>query len=67
MAVRGLFLLQFVAVDLYCNVKRSGVGSGQWGLGSRERDRLRPLCWAQHMSLDNGTGLDPPGTGLAAA
>ncbi|KAL9274674.1 Phospholipid:diacylglycerol acyltransferase 1-like protein [Drosera capensis] len=21
----------------------------------------RPLCWVQHMSLDNVTGLDPPG------
>ncbi|CAN4100072.1 unnamed protein product [Withania somnifera] len=22
----------------------------------------RPLCWAKHMSLDNESGLDPPGT-----
>ncbi|GMJ07314.1 PHOSPHOLIPID:DIACYLGLYCEROL ACYLTRANSFERASE 1, phospholipid:diacylglycerol acyltransferase [Hibiscus trionum] len=33
----------------------------------------RPLCWAQHMSLDNESGLDPPGirvrpvSGLVAA
>ncbi|KAK6148736.1 hypothetical protein DH2020_016261 [Rehmannia glutinosa] len=33
----------------------------------------RPLCWVEHMSLDNETGLDPPGvrvrpvTGLVAA
>lgn len=33
----------------------------------------RPLCWLEHMSLDNETGLDPPGIrvravpGLAAA
>ncbi|KAG6415829.1 hypothetical protein SASPL_123248 [Salvia splendens] len=33
----------------------------------------RPLCWEEHMSLDNETGLDPPGvrvrpvTGLVAA
>ncbi|KAK1550554.1 hypothetical protein Q3G72_020927 [Acer saccharum] len=33
----------------------------------------RPLCWAEHMSLDNETGLDPPGirvrpvSGLVAA
>ncbi|XP_075474159.1 phospholipid:diacylglycerol acyltransferase 1-like isoform X2 [Primulina tabacum] len=34
---------------------------------------LRPLCWVEHMSLDNETGLDPPGikirpvSGLVAA
>lgn len=33
----------------------------------------RPLCWVEHISLDNETGLDPPGirirpvTGLVAA
>lgn len=33
----------------------------------------RPSCWAEHMSLDNETGLDPPGirvrpvSGLVAA
>lgn len=33
----------------------------------------RPLCWVEHMSLDNETGLDPPGvrvrpvSGLVAA
>lgn len=34
---------------------------------------IRPLCWLEHLSLDNETGLDPPGirvravTGLVAA
>ncbi|KAK8553354.1 hypothetical protein V6N13_062162 [Hibiscus sabdariffa] len=37
-----------------------------WFHGTK-MNQIRPLCWAQHMSLDNGTGLDPPGTGLAAA
>ncbi|KAG6426386.1 hypothetical protein SASPL_110609 [Salvia splendens] len=38
-----------------------------------ETHDLRPLCWVEHMSLDNETGLDPPGvrvrpvTGLVAA
>lgn len=33
----------------------------------------RPLCWVEHMSLDNETGMDPPGirvrpvSGLVAA
>lgn len=33
----------------------------------------RPLCWLEHLSLDNETGLDPPGirvrpvSGLVAA
>ncbi|XP_012449754.1 phospholipid:diacylglycerol acyltransferase 1 isoform X1 [Gossypium raimondii] len=43
-----------------------------WG-GSFGELYKRPLCWAQHMSLDNETGLDPPGirvrpvSGLVAA
>ncbi|KAL5579528.1 hypothetical protein UlMin_011970 [Ulmus minor] len=43
-----------------------------WG-GTFGEVYKRPLCWAGHMSLDNETGLDPPGirvrpvTGLVAA
>ncbi|KAG0450834.1 hypothetical protein HPP92_026729 [Vanilla planifolia] len=43
-----------------------------WGGAFGEVYR-RPLCWVEHMSLDNETGLDPPGvrvrpvTGLVAA
>ncbi|EOY30320.1 Phospholipid:diacylglycerol acyltransferase isoform 1 [Theobroma cacao] len=43
-----------------------------WG-GSFGELYKRPLCWAEHMSLDNETGLDPPGirvrpvSGLVAA
>lgn len=31
-----------------------------WG-GSFTHMFKRPLCWLEHMSLDNETGLDPPG------
>ncbi|ERN13258.1 hypothetical protein AMTR_s00040p00234940 [Amborella trichopoda] len=31
-----------------------------WG-GSFTEIFKRPLCWLEHMSLDNETGLDPPG------
>ncbi|KAL3720825.1 hypothetical protein ACJRO7_005606 [Eucalyptus globulus] len=43
-----------------------------WG-GTFGEAYKRPLCWVEHMSLDNETGLDPPGirlrpvTGLVAA
>ncbi|PIN24691.1 Diacylglycerol O-acyltransferase [Handroanthus impetiginosus] len=43
-----------------------------WG-GTFGEVYKRPLCWVEHMSLDNETGLDPPGvrvrpvTGLIAA
>ncbi|XP_042048167.1 phospholipid:diacylglycerol acyltransferase 1-like [Salvia splendens] len=43
-----------------------------WG-GTFGEVYKRPLCWVDHMSLDNETGLDPPGvrvrpvTGLVAA
>ncbi|TMW97175.1 hypothetical protein EJD97_006073 [Solanum chilense] len=43
-----------------------------WG-GSFSEIFKRPLCWLEHLSLDNETGLDPPGirvravTGLVAA
>ncbi|PIN19851.1 Diacylglycerol O-acyltransferase [Handroanthus impetiginosus] len=43
-----------------------------WG-GTFGEVYKRPLCWAEHMSLDNETGLDPPGikirpvSGLVAA
>ncbi|XP_051147592.1 phospholipid:diacylglycerol acyltransferase 1-like [Andrographis paniculata] len=43
-----------------------------WG-GTFGEVYRRPLCWLEHMSLDNQTGLDPPGvrvrpvTGLVAA
>ncbi|KAJ0075122.1 hypothetical protein Patl1_33625 [Pistacia atlantica] len=43
-----------------------------WG-GTFGEVYKRPLCWAEHMSMDNETGLDPPGirvravTGLVAA
>ncbi|KAH0667015.1 hypothetical protein KY285_028221 [Solanum tuberosum] len=43
-----------------------------WG-GSFAELFKRPLCWLEHLSLDNETGLDPPGirvravTGLVAA
>ncbi|XP_009771139.1 putative phospholipid:diacylglycerol acyltransferase 2 [Nicotiana sylvestris] len=43
-----------------------------WG-GSFAEIFKRPLCWLEHLSLDNETGLDPPGirvravTGLVAA
>ncbi|OAY65459.1 Phospholipid:diacylglycerol acyltransferase 1 [Ananas comosus] len=43
-----------------------------WG-GSFGEIYKRPLCWVDHMSLDNETGLDPPGirvrpvTGLVTA
>ncbi|KAJ0969203.1 hypothetical protein J5N97_022080 [Dioscorea zingiberensis] len=31
-----------------------------WG-GSFSEILKRPLCWLEHMSLDNETGMDPPG------
>ncbi|KAL7140357.1 hypothetical protein ABFS83_09G115400 [Erythranthe nasuta] len=43
-----------------------------WG-GTFGEVYKRPLCWVEHMSLDNESGLDPPGvrvrsvTGLVAA
>lgn len=43
-----------------------------WG-GTFGEVYKRPFCWAEHMSLDNETGLDPPGikvravSGLVAA
>ncbi|KAK6153573.1 hypothetical protein DH2020_013212 [Rehmannia glutinosa] len=43
-----------------------------WG-GTFGKVYKRPLCWVEHMSLDNETGLDPPGirvrpvSGLVAA
>ncbi|KAL0908371.1 hypothetical protein M5K25_022862 [Dendrobium thyrsiflorum] len=43
-----------------------------WG-GTFGEIYKRPLCWVEHMSLDNESGLDPPGirirpvTGLVAA
>ncbi|KAJ4816588.1 phospholipid:diacylglycerol acyltransferase [Rhynchospora pubera] len=43
-----------------------------WG-GTFGEVYKRPLCWVEHMSMDNETGLDPPGvrvrpvTGLVAA
>lgn len=43
-----------------------------WG-GTFGEVYRRPLCWVEHMSLDNETGLDPPGirvrpvSGLVAA
>ncbi|CAI0419455.1 unnamed protein product [Linum tenue] len=43
-----------------------------WG-GTFGEVYKRPLCWTEHMSLDNETGLDPPGirvrpvSGLVAA
>ncbi|KAL6585184.1 Phospholipid:diacylglycerol acyltransferase 1 [Orobanche minor] len=43
-----------------------------WG-GTFGEVYKRPLCWVEHMSLDNETGMDPPGvrvrpvTGLVAA
>ncbi|KAK4483680.1 hypothetical protein RD792_010881 [Penstemon davidsonii] len=43
-----------------------------WG-GTFGEVYKRPLCWVEHMSLDNETGLDPPGikirpvSGLVAA
>ncbi|CAN0900445.1 Putative phospholipid:diacylglycerol acyltransferase 2, partial [Linum grandiflorum] len=43
-----------------------------WG-GTFTDVLTRPLCWLEHLSLDNETGLDPPGirvravTGLVAA
>lgn len=27
---------------------------------------FRPLCWLEHLSLDNETGLDPPGIRVRA-
>lgn len=28
--------------------------------------QVRPLCWLEHLSLDNETGLDPPGIRVRA-
>ncbi|XWS17462.1 hypothetical protein CRYUN_Cryun33cG0069900 [Craigia yunnanensis] len=48
------------------------VGKRMWG-GSFGEFYKRPLCWLEHISLDNETGLDPPGirirpvSGLVAA
>lgn len=28
--------------------------------------QIRPLCWLEHLSLDNETGLDPPGIRVRA-
>lgn len=36
-----------------------------WG-GSFSEIFKRPLCWLEHLSLDNETGLDPPGIRLRA-
>ncbi|XP_026424743.1 putative phospholipid:diacylglycerol acyltransferase 2 isoform X2 [Papaver somniferum] len=36
-----------------------------WG-GSFTEIFKRPLCWLEHMSLDNETGLDPPGIRVRA-
>ncbi|KAL5716775.1 phospholipid:diacylglycerol acyltransferase [Ranunculus cassubicifolius] len=36
-----------------------------WG-GSFAELFKRPLCWLEHMSLDNETGLDPPGIRVRA-
>ncbi|CAI0398107.1 unnamed protein product [Linum tenue] len=36
-----------------------------WGGGFTEIIR-RPLCWLEHLSLDNETGLDPPGIRVRA-
>ncbi|XP_073310340.1 phospholipid:diacylglycerol acyltransferase 1-like isoform X1 [Primulina huaijiensis] len=36
-----------------------------WG-GSFGEIYKRPLCWMDHMSLDNETGLDPPGVRIRA-
>ncbi|XP_077235902.1 lecithin:cholesterol acyltransferase family protein [Tasmannia lanceolata] len=36
-----------------------------WG-GSFAEIFKRPLCWLEHMSLDNETGLDPPGIRVRA-
>lgn len=44
-----------------------------WGGGSFAEIFKRPMCWLEHLSLDNETGLDPPGirvrpvSGLVAA
>ncbi|KAI5666503.1 hypothetical protein M9H77_16356 [Catharanthus roseus] len=37
-----------------------------WGGGSFTEIFKRPLCWLEHLSLDNETGLDPPGIRLRA-
>ncbi|KAA3468267.1 phospholipid:diacylglycerol acyltransferase 1-like [Gossypium australe] len=48
------------------------LGKRLWG-GSFGEFYKRPLCWLEHISLDNHTGFDPPGirvrpvTGLVAA
>ncbi|MBA0846023.1 hypothetical protein Goarm_022589 [Gossypium armourianum] len=48
------------------------LGKRLWG-GSFGEFYKRPLCWLEHISLDNDTGFDPPGirvrpvTGLVAA
>ncbi|GMI83910.1 PHOSPHOLIPID:DIACYLGLYCEROL ACYLTRANSFERASE 1, phospholipid:diacylglycerol acyltransferase [Hibiscus trionum] len=48
------------------------LGKRLWG-GSFGEFYKRPLCWLEHISLDNETGLDPPGirvrpvSGLVAA
>ncbi|KAL3518476.1 hypothetical protein ACH5RR_021065 [Cinchona calisaya] len=36
-----------------------------WGGGFTELFK-RPLCWLEHLSLDNETGLDPPGIRVRA-
>ncbi|KAJ8426305.1 hypothetical protein Cgig2_007828 [Carnegiea gigantea] len=44
-----------------------------WGGGSFAEIFKRPMCWLEHLSLNNETGLDPPGirvrpvSGLVAA
>ncbi|KAK4492234.1 hypothetical protein RD792_003034 [Penstemon davidsonii] len=37
-----------------------------WGGGSFTEIFKRPMCWLEHLSLDNETGLDPPGIRVRA-
>ena len=52
----GVFHLRGVKINLVCNCEL------MWELCWN----FRPLCWLEHLTLHNETGLDPPGIRVRA-
>ena len=52
----GVFHLRGVKINLDCNCEL------MWDLCWN----FRPLCWLEHLTLHNETGLDPPGIRVRA-